>query len=46
MIRQFEFELEKAEHGMAHPITPSASSSCAGMLRDKTGAILRSHGRR
>ena len=24
MIRQFEFELEKAEHGMAHPITPSA----------------------
>ena len=28
-IRQIEFELEKAEHGMARRMTPSASGSCA-----------------
>jgi|tagenome__1003787_1003787.scaffolds.fasta_scaffold20986429_6 hypothetical protein len=28
-IRQVEFELEEAEHGLACPMTPSASGNCA-----------------
>ena len=46
-IRQIEFELERAEHGMALPydadMTPSALGSCAaGSVRRASGNCPRS----
>ena len=41
-IRQIEFELEKAEHGMALPMKPSASCVLAGTRSDRGCLVERS----